>query len=123
MDEEIFVPKVGKQNETAMKYTISHPHSHSHLLQHSHSKTVVIITQARVVVDKPPLFPVTSTEPAQVKAVVTYASENLLLIDSFWLSTDTNAEGMHVVVGGYTSADALSDIRQLRQLIYLRQLI
>lgn len=109
LDEEIFVPKVGKRNETGMKYTISHPHSHSHLLQCS--KTAVIITQARLIMDKPPLFPATSTEPAQVKAMVTYASENLLLIGSFWLSTGTNAEGTRAVVGSYTSANALSDIR------------
>jgi len=33
--------------------------------------------------DKPPLFAVTSTEPAKVMAVVTYASEKILMIDSF----------------------------------------
>lgn len=81
MDEEIFVPKVGKQNETAMKYAISHPHTHSHLLRHS--KIAVIITQARLIMDKSPLFTVTSIEPAKVMAVVTYASEKILLIDSF----------------------------------------
>lgn len=45
--------------------------------------TAIIITQARLVMDKPPLFHVTPTEPAEVKAVVTYPSGNLLLIDSF----------------------------------------
>lgn len=33
--------------------------------------------------DKSPLFTVTSIEPAKVMAVVTYASEKILLIDSF----------------------------------------
>lgn len=33
--------------------------------------------------DKPPLFTVTSTEPAKVMAAVTYASEKILMIDSF----------------------------------------
>lgn len=80
LDEEIFVPKGGKQNETAMKYAISHPHTHSHLLQHS--EIAIIITQARLITDKPPLFTVTSTESAKVTVVVTYASEKILLIDS-----------------------------------------
>lgn len=42
--------------------------------------------------DKPSFFTVTSKETAKVMAVVTHASDKILLIDSFWLSTGTNAE-------------------------------
>lgn len=54
----------------------------------------------------------TSTEPAKVMALVTYASEKVLLIDSFRLSTGTNAEVMSMVVESYTSVNVMSDIRQ-----------
>lgn len=48
-----------------------------------HTKIAIIITQARLIMDRPPLFTVTSTETAKVMAVVTYASDKIVLIDSF----------------------------------------
>lgn len=62
--------------------------------------------------DKPLLSTVTSTEPTKVMAVVTYASDKIYLIDSFWLSTGTNAEVMHMMVESYTSVNVMSDVRQ-----------
>lgn len=93
-----------------LQWSILHPHSYLHLLQRS--KIAIIIIQARLIMDKPPLFTVTSTEPAKVMAAVTYASEKILMIDSFWLSTGTNAEVMCMVVECYTSVNVMSDLRQ-----------
>lgn len=49
-----------------------HIFSHPHLTQHS--KLAIIITQAKLIMDETPFFILSSTKPAEVTSVVTYAS-------------------------------------------------